>query len=152
MDDRNGTKKYLETLRAKPRHVRSRIAFVTSSFIFAIIFSGWMFTKQSPSPAQSAALSKVSSPLSVVANTFSGLKSETDDMFSAFQQNISEPQDKLVSSSTQNNDGTPTASSTLLDAAFLPPSLQASTSDVSSNMQVEDYSPVNFAATSTANQ
>lgn len=143
---------YLETLRAKPKHVRSRIAFVTSSFIFALIFSGWLFTKQSPSADQSLALSKASSPLSVVANTFSGFTSETGSMVSAFQQNLNDLQNESAKNKDMYSDSISSVSPTDFNQLDSSSTLQASTSDVSSNGEAQDIFPMTFTATSTANQ
>lgn len=81
---------YLETLRNKPRHVRKQIALLSSSLLFGLIFTVWISARFISSPAPETTMARASDPLSVVANTFSGIKDTSGELTGEFQKKIFE--------------------------------------------------------------
>lgn len=120
-------KNYLEKLRAKPEHVRIRIAFLTSSFMFILIFTGWSFTKHAPDLTKSPALADATSPLSVVANAFSGLKTQTQYVATSLQKNLEDAQIRLATNTPEREIRSSTSFESIMSSTSSPDSILETT-------------------------
>lgn len=71
---------FLDNLRAKPEHVKKRIALLSTLVVFFAIVNVWWVTKTSPVSEHSVAISEVVSPLGVVANVFMSAKGRVEGL------------------------------------------------------------------------
>ena len=65
---------FLDKLRAKPAHIRQRVAFATTAAIFFVIVNIWWQTDKVPDVENPVSVHDVVSPLQVVANVFISTK------------------------------------------------------------------------------
>lgn len=79
---------YLDTLRRKPKHVRMQITYVTTSVIFLVILFMWWNSWTTESKSQKNTIREQQSPLSIVTDTFTGMKDETVSSWKGTMANI----------------------------------------------------------------
>ncbi len=76
---------FLNNLKRKPKHVRSRIAFFSTLGIFFVIVNIWWITWKSPVDDSSVPVSEVATPLGVVANMMMGMKDDAQHVANTLQ-------------------------------------------------------------------
>lgn len=111
---------YLDKLRRKPRHVRVQIAYTSTAVIFLIILSVWWKSWNiRPDPKYTDVISE-KSPISVVLDTFTGVKEQTltswQDTVENIQKLATSSQNIAAIGGVDQSDGTSTPESTSTDA------------------------------------
>lgn len=76
---------FLNNLKRKPKHVRSRIAFFSTIGIFLVIVNIWWISFKSPISDSSIPVTEVITPLGVVANMVIGMKDNAEQVASTLQ-------------------------------------------------------------------
>lgn len=76
---------FLNNLKRKPKHVRSRIAFFSTLGIFFVIVNIWWISWKSPVNDSSTSVSEVVTPLGVVADMVMGMKDDAEHVASTLQ-------------------------------------------------------------------
>ncbi len=76
---------FLNNLKRKPKHVRSRIAFFSTIGIFFVIVNIWWISWKSPVNDSSIPVTEVITPLGVVADMVMGIKDDAEHIASTLQ-------------------------------------------------------------------
>jgi hypothetical protein len=79
---------HLDNLRARPEHVRRRIAFVSTTLVSLLIFSVWYSTRDLSSARSSLSITEVTEPLALVGKAFGGMKNETEEIAASFETQL----------------------------------------------------------------
>lgn len=83
-----GMIEFLNKQRQKPEHVKKRIAVFTTLGLFSIIFSVWWMSWSTPPSDNAVAISDVVSPLGVVVNAVTGVRSHAEDMVHQYTKQL----------------------------------------------------------------
>ena len=102
---------FLNNLKRKPKHVRSRIALFSTFGIFFVIVNIWWISFKSPLSDSSTPVTEVVTPLGVVANMVMGFKDDAANVATTLQAQLqndtqgstSETQTANVSASESSN-------------------------------------------------
>ncbi len=81
---------FINNLKRKPKHVRSRIAFFTTIGIFFVIVNIWWISWKSPVSDSSIPVTEVATPLGVVANMVMGFKDDAASMATTIQEQLTQ--------------------------------------------------------------
>lgn len=97
---------YLDRLRAKPRHVRKRIAFLTTvalSFVIASVWWGSWNAESAPLPEKDSVTASIASPWGVVRDTFLEAKEMTVSTFNDTMNDLKNSNLEYASESNAGN-------------------------------------------------
>ena len=101
---------FINNLKRKPKHVRSRIAFLSTLGIFFVIVNIWWISFKSPVNDSSVPVTEVVTPLGVVANMVMGMKEDAQHVANTLQG-------QLQYNTPEENGGSQTASVAATDSS-----------------------------------
>ena len=93
---------FLNNLKRKPKHVRSRIAFFSTIGIFFVIVNIWWISFKSPVNDSSVPVTEVITPLGVVVNMVMGMKDDAQYMATSLKDQLQYHSTTTPSAQTAN--------------------------------------------------